>query len=143
MPYNTLPVRVQRFAYRVFIHAPELEFADFERQVGEHFFGPSASPAAIADLLALQRIWSHDIDWYWASPLLDPDFFAAHAMRLKWPADKLASYDKDLITLRDIATRYSRAANANALEMSRLAKSVVDRWDAKQETPSHLRQVKQ
>src|SRR3954469_16135268 len=75
MPYSTLPVRVQRFAYRTFSRDPELGFAGFKRQLGEHFFAPNASPSTTADLLALQRIWSHDSDWYWPSPLLDPDFF--------------------------------------------------------------------
>jgi hypothetical protein len=143
MPYNTLPVRVQRFAYRTFSHAPELELADFERQLGEHFFGTTSSATATADLLTLQRIWSCDSGWYWASPLLDPEFFAAHARRLKWSADKLATHEKDLTSLREIAARYAEAANPNAREMARLAKTVVDRWDDKQTTPSKLRQAKQ
>jgi hypothetical protein len=141
MPYNTLPVRVQRFAYRAFSRTPELEFADFERQLGNHFFGPNSSPATTADLLALQRIWSRDSDWYWASPLLDPDFFAEHAKRLQWQADKLSTYDKDLESLREIAARYADATNPNAREMAHLAKSVVDRWDTQQTSPSRVRQV--
>ena len=130
MPYNTLPVRVQRFAYRTFSQTPDLDFAEFERQLGKHFFGANASPAATADLLELQRIWSYDSDWYWASPLLDPAFFAAHAKRLQWPNEKLAAYERNLTTLRGIATRNAEATNANAREMARLAKTVVDRWDA-------------
>jgi hypothetical protein len=138
MPYNTLPVRVQRFAFRTFSHTPELEFAEFERQLGEHFFGPKASPIETADLLELQRIWSYDSDWYWASPLLDPAFFVAHAARLKWSVDKLAAYEKHLTSLREIAVRNAAAKNSNTREMARLAKTVVDRWDAIQTTPSEL-----
>jgi Hypothetical glycosyl hydrolase 6 len=135
MPYNALPIRVQRFAYRTFSHTPELDFAEFERELGKYFFGENASPAATADLLELRRIWSHDSDWYWASPLLDPEFLTLHAKRLQWPNEKLAAYEKNLATLREIAARYAGATNSNAREMGRLAKTVVDRWDAAQTTP--------
>ncbi len=143
MPYNALPIRVQRFAYRTFSHDPELDFADFERQFGDHFFGTSTTSIATADLLTLQRIWSRDSGWYWASPLLDPEFFAAHARRLNWSADKLAAYEKDLTSLREITIRYAKATNPNAREMARLAKTIVERWDLKQTTPLKLRQAKQ
>lgn len=142
MPYNTLPVRVQRFAYRTYSHTPELEFSEFDRQLGEHFFGARTSFAATADLLELQRIWSYDSDWYWASPLLDPAFFVAHAEQVKWSADKLAAYEKNLTSLREIAARNAEATNPNAREMARLAKSVVDRWDGKRTTPLRSQKVK-
>jgi hypothetical protein len=142
MPYATLPVRVQRFAYRTFSQTPELEFDRFERKVGEHLFGKDASLAATTDLLELQRIWSYDSDWYWASPLLDPAFFAAHAERLKWSDDKLAAYEKSLTSLREIAARNANAANPNAREMARLAKTVADRWDAAQTSPERLEKAK-
>jgi hypothetical protein len=143
MPYNTLPIRVQRFAYRIYSHTPELEFAEFERLLGVHFFGARSSHPATADLLELQRIWSFDSDWYWASPLLDPEFFAAHAARLQWSNEKLAAYEKNLTSLREIAARNSEASNPNAHEMARLAKTIVDRWDAMQTTPSRLQRAKQ
>jgi hypothetical protein len=142
MPYNTLPVQVQRFAYRSFSHHPELAFAEFERKFGEHFFGRSPSPVATADLLSLQQIWSRECSWYWASPLLDPEFFVARAKRLEWQADKLTTFENDLTTLRDIAARHSDSSNPNAREMARLAKSVVERWDARQTSPSRVLQAK-
>jgi hypothetical protein len=138
MPYNALPVRVQRFAYRTYSHTSEIEFAEFERRLDKHFFGAKASVAATGDLLELQRLWSYDSDWYWASPLLSPEFFAAHAQRLKWPNEKLAAYEDNLKSLRGIAGRNATATNPNAREMARLAKSVMDRWDAMQTSPSRL-----
>jgi hypothetical protein len=143
MPYNALPVRVQRFAYRSFSEDPDMEFAEFKRRLGEHFFGPASSSAAIDDLLELQRIWSYESDWYWASPLLDPDFYVAHARRLGWRADKLASYEKNLNSLRAIAERNVGATNPTAREMKRLAEMIVQRWDAKQSTPAQALQTKQ
>jgi hypothetical protein len=138
MPYDTLPVRVQRFAYRTFSRNPDLDFSDFQLRVGKHFFGKDAPPTAAADLLELQRIWMYESDWYWASPLLDPESFSAHARRLKWPADKLTHYDRNLEALRQIAARHKNAANQNALEMSRLAAMVVERWDEKKLLPSKV-----
>ncbi len=142
MPYNTLPVRVQRFAYRTFSHEPELEFTQFENRLGEHFFGTVASPTAAADLFELQRIWTYDSDWYWASPLLDPEFFAAHARRLNWRPDTLAGYDRNLASLRQIAARNATATNPTAREMVRLATTVVERWDAKKMTPSMIQAMR-
>jgi hypothetical protein len=138
MPYSALPVRVQRFAYRTFSQNPDTKFAEFEQQLGEHFFGPNASDAKVADLLDLQRIWTIDSDWYWASPLLQPDFFSAHASRLHWPLEKIAMYDQNLIALRTIADRYGNATKATAREMHRLASTIVARWDARSAIPSSI-----
>jgi hypothetical protein len=143
MPFNMLPIRVQRFAYRTYSHTPELRFAAFERQLGEYFFVAKPSHAAAVDLLELQRIWSEGSDWYWASPLLDPEFFAAHAARLEWSNEKLAAYDRNLTSLREIAARNAEATNPNARDMGRLARTIVDRWDAMQTTPSGLQKAKQ
>jgi hypothetical protein len=139
MPYNTLPVRVQRFAYRTFSHEPELEFSEFQRRLGENFFGTDQSSAEIADLLELQRIWAFESDWYWASPLLDPELFAARVQRLKLPPEKLTQYDRNLASLREIAARYNAAANSTAHEMARLSAVIVGRWEAKQMTPSNVK----
>jgi hypothetical protein len=138
IPYNALPVQVQRFAYRTFSNEPELEYAKFERRVAKQFIGSAQELAAARDLLELQRLWSLDSDWYWASPLLDPEFFRAHAVRLKWPREKLAEYDKNLETLREIAERYSDAPKPSSREMARLAEMVVARWDTLHAVPSTL-----
>jgi hypothetical protein len=78
----------------------------------------------------------YEADWYWASPLLEPDFFAAHARRLSWSPEHLAIYDKNLATLREIASRNRSNSNPTEKEIHRLAEIVVGRWDAKQTTPS-------
>jgi hypothetical protein len=143
MPYNKLPVRVQRFAYRTFSNEPELSYKEFERRLGQYFFGGQSSPAMIDDLLALQHIWTFESDWYWASPLLDPDFFIEHARRLKWPDDKLAQYDRNLDFLRLISARYADTENPTASEMARLGKMIVDRWDEKQLSPTAALSTKQ
>jgi hypothetical protein len=141
MPYNLLPARVQRFAYCCYSQNPDLSDADFKNRVAQHFF-PSENETQAAELatnlLELQRIWSVDSDWYWPSPLLDPDFFQAHWRRLKSPPDKLAEYDKNLVMLSNIAAKHAKTENPIAQEMSRLAKIVLNRWDKCAATPSQL-----
>ena len=136
MPYSTLPVRVQRFAYRTFSHDPDLDFARFERQLGNQFFGSDSPLSTATNLLELQHIWAYDSDWYWASPLLDPEFFTEHSRRLKWPARKIAEYDRNLTSLRQIAARNADAASPAAREMAMLAAMIVERWRNKQQVPS-------
>ena len=120
MPYRFLIPRVQRFAVSEFSRDPDLAFDEFKRRLGEHFFGIGATQQQVDDLLELQRIWTHGSDWYWSSPLLDPEFFAHRAKRLKWGPEKLAEYEKDFMTLKRLADGTS--------DTRRLAVEVLKRW---------------
>jgi hypothetical protein len=128
MPYRALLARVQRFAFREFSHDPALDFAQFQRDLSKYIFGDAASPNAATDLLELQRIFTFESDWYWPSPLLDPEFFSARAKRLNWNSQKRADYRRNLDALRTIAQRYRSSTNSQAREMARLAEAVVARW---------------
>jgi hypothetical protein len=134
MPYDMLLVRVQRFAVGVYSKNPDLDAATFERRLGEHMFGAS-SPAA-KDLLEMQRIWTFESDWYYATPLLDPEFFEQRARRLKWPKEKLADYTRNLETLKRIVEAYASSQIGAEKEMANLARRVVERWGGR--TPSNL-----
>src|SRR5262249_7134064 len=124
MPYRALLARVQRFAFREFSQDPDLEFPEFERRLGRKIFGSDASPEATMDLLDLQRIFTFDSDWYWASPLTDPEFFRARAKRLNWPKAKLAEYRKNLKRSKEIAVRYAETDNAAQAEMGAIASGI-------------------
>jgi hypothetical protein len=127
MPYRNLLVRVQRLAFREFSKEPALTIEEFEQRLGTEIFG-AEKKESVKDLLELQRIWNFERDWYWASPLLEPEFFEQRAHRLEWPKEKLVEYNRNLETLKGIAKRYGDAANSAEKEMSRLAESVVERW---------------
>lgn len=131
MPYRFLIPRVQRFAVGEFSRDPELAFDEFKQRLGEHFFGKKRTPETVDDLLELQRIWTHGSDWYWASPLLDPEFFAYRAKRLKWGPEKLAEYEKDFAELKRMA-----GLKTGATEIQRLAGEIVARWGTN--TPAGL-----
>ena len=130
MPYRSLLARVQRFAVSEFSHDPALSWEEWMRRFGRHFFGPDARPEAVADLLELQRIWTHESDWYWSSPLTDPELFRVRAKRLGWTPEKLAGYAANLTRVKEIAARYAKSENATEREMGRLAKLISDRWGA-------------
>jgi hypothetical protein len=142
MPYRALIARVQRFAFREFSHDPGLSFAQFERDLGKHIFGEAASAQASKDLLELQRIFTFESDWYWPSPLLDPEFFFARAKRLNWDSGKRAEYRQNLEKLRAIAGNYRSATNSAEREMGRLAEEVVRRWGSKSPFDLEARQLK-
>ena len=123
MPYRFLIPRVQRFAVSEFSRDPDLPFGEFKRRLGEHVFGKSAKQEEVEDLLELQRIWTHGSDWYWASPLLDPEFFAYRAKRLKWGPEQLVEYENHLLALKRMA-----GLETGAPEIRRIAVEVVERW---------------
>ena len=128
MPYRALLARVQRFAFREFSRDPALDSAQFQRDLGKHIFGEAVSAGAAADLLELQRIFTFESDWYWPSPLLEPEFLLARAKRLNWDLPKRTEYRQNLDQLKTIARKYESSTNAEEREMSRLAQEVVARW---------------
>jgi len=128
MPYRALLARTQRFAFREFSHDPALDLAQFQRDLGKYIFGDAASSGATADLLELQRIFTFESDWYWPSPLLDPEFFLARAKRLNWDLRKRAEYRQNFDTLKTLARKYHSSTNSQEREMSRLSEEVVTRW---------------
>src|ERR1043166_947092 len=130
MPYGALMPKVQRFAFREFSHDPKLNFQEFQRHLGQEVLEGEASSQAISDLLELQRIWSYESDWYWPSPLLEPEFFRQRARRMKWSQEKLADYNRNLDRLRAIATRHAGAVQPGRREMAHWADMIVRRWGA-------------
>ena len=133
MPYRSLLARVQRFAVSEFSKNPSLPWDEWELRFGRHFFGDDVAPQKAADLLELQRIWTYDSDWYWSSPLLDPELFRARARRLAWNREKLAGYAANLTRLKEIVAHHAGSQDATEREMARLAKLITDRWGS--ETP--------
>jgi hypothetical protein len=129
MPYDELLPRVQRFAMREFSREPDLPLAKFQQRLSAAFFpNESGSVQSVTDLLELQRIWSFESDWYWPSPLLDPEFLRQRAKRLKWPHEKLRVYQRHLEQVREIAGRYRNSSSEVGKEMARLAEQIVKAW---------------
>lgn len=125
MPYRSLLARVPREAFREFSKNPDLEFAGFERQLGKDVFKNPDSPA-VKDLLELQRIFTFESDWYWATPLWEPNLYERRKSR-----PNAAEYRKNFQTLKEIARRYEGSRNSGEKELAEVAAEVVKRWGDK------------
>jgi hypothetical protein len=136
MPYGELLPRVQQTAVRDFSRDPDLTFEAFEQRLAGELFEDQSASSKTKDLLDLQRIWNFESDWYWSSPLLDPEFFKQRARHLKWAPEKLAVYDGHLARLKEIASTHSAATHPLEARMGRQADLVVQRWAGRQ--PSGL-----
>ena len=128
MPYDQLLPRVQRLAVREFSRDPNLPFATFEQRMKDTFFPDDATLQGVEDLLALQRIWTFESDWYWSSPLLDPAFFRQRAKHLNWPAEKLAVYQRHFERLVEIANYHGSSPVQAEREMARCAQEIITSW---------------
>ncbi len=130
MPYGQLFPRLNRLAYREFVANPDLPFDEFKKRAAKEFFGNEGAQQQVEDLLQLHECWFFERDWYWASPLLTPQFLQERARRQNWPKEKLAAYRERLDHLRRIADRYRNVTSGAEAEMGRLAGRVVEKWDA-------------
>jgi hypothetical protein len=119
MPYRSLLARVPRAAFREFSRNPDLEFAEFERRLGKEVFGDESS-LAVKDLLELQRIFTFESDWYWASPLWEPDLYEKRKGRLN-----VVEHRRNFLMLEEIARKDGTG------EMGKIAGEVVRRWGEK------------
>ena len=128
MPYRSLLARIQRFAFREFSDDPTLAFPEFEQRLGKYIFGNDATAQKVEDLLEVQRIYTFESDWYWPSPLIDPDFFAARAKQLNFPPEKLATYRAHLEKLKTIDQTYRSSGQPPERELGQLAHTVVRAW---------------
>jgi hypothetical protein len=79
----------------------------------------------------LQRIFVFESDWYWPTPLWEPEFFERRAKERKWDEAKLKDYGRSLDRLREIADRCGGSTNAGEAEMGRIAREVIARWGEK------------
>lgn len=130
MPYNELPVRVNRIAYREFTRNPNLTEDGFKRILGNEIFGKKRTLKATDDLFFIQQTWFLDRDWWTASPLVTPQLLKSQAAREKWSKEKLAYYRAQLDRIRKVEADYHGSKNPGEREMHRIAKWICDAWDS-------------
>lgn len=126
-PYDELPIRAIRIAYREFTKNPDLPMQEFRERLGREIFGDRSTEQHVADLLAIQRCVTVDRDWALPSPLLEP-------LRVKWFSDsgKLTDKRRDRLAvavknLQSIAARY-RGRDGIEAEMQRAAAWIAALW---------------
>jgi hypothetical protein len=126
-PYDELPARVNRVAYREYARDPDLADAAFRAALGKELFGTSAPPEAVEDALALQRVLTAERTWSQPAPLADPERVRAMAVAGQLTPKKQAEYREGLDRVRRIAERY-RGADGSLAELHRVAAWVAGRW---------------
>ena len=57
-PYDELPMRGNRIAYREFSRNPDLPFERYKEILGREMFGGASTPQAVDDLLTLQEVFA-------------------------------------------------------------------------------------
>jgi hypothetical protein len=127
-PYDELPMRVNRIAYREFSRDPDLPYARYKEDLGREIFGASATPQAVDDLLELQAAFAAERRWTQASPLVTPERVRALVERGTLTPEKQASYRAAVERLRSIAERHRDAQSSGERELRRIAQWVVDQW---------------
>jgi hypothetical protein len=126
-PYAELPARVNRVAFREYARDPDLSDAAFRRALGQELFGAAATPAAVDDALAVQRVLALDRTWSQAAPAADPERVRAMAAAGRLSAGKRAEYRAAVDRMRRIAERY-RDAEGPLAELHRAAAWVAGQW---------------
>ena len=129
MPYDELPIRVNRIAYREFTANPELLFSNFKNRVAAELF-PNAPGAerAVDDLLTLQKVFAQDRSWSQPSPLASPDRVRAMKASGQLTPVRIAGYRAGLDQVRAIEKRHAGAADSGSRELHRIAKWVATLW---------------
>jgi hypothetical protein len=126
-PYNELPIRVSRIAFREFTRNPDLPMADFHERLGREVFGKMSTPQHVADLLLLQQYVRHERDWTLPSPVLEPLRVAWFAKSGQLKPERKADLKTAVENLRTIAGRYATGTGAEA-ELANAARWIADQW---------------
>ena len=127
-PYDELPMRAQRVAYREFVRNPDLSFEAYKEILGRDLFGAASTPQAVDDVLELQATFNSGRTWCQPSPLTSPDRVRAMKGRGDLTPQKKAEYRAALDRLRDIEMRHREPRSDGEKELERVAEWVVDRW---------------
>jgi hypothetical protein len=128
MPLRELPAQLQRFAYREFSRDPNLSETDFRKMAGTKFFGKPDATQKIDDLFFLQEITNWDRRWSSSSPAIQPELFKARSVNERWPAERIAAYQRMRDRAGEIAERYRVSEGAAEKQMRKIARFIVEAW---------------
>ncbi len=127
-PYDELPMRVNRVAYREFSRNPDLPFDRYKEILGRDLFGEGADPKAVEDVLDLQAALNFERTWCQPSPLTSPERVRAMAGRGELTPKRRADYQAALDRVRGIERRRREPTSLGENELHRIARWMVDQW---------------
>lgn len=126
-PFNELPLRVNRIAYREFCKNPDLSLADFEKLLAAEVFGADATAERLADLMSVHAALFRERDWYQPSPLAEPRRVKEWKENGQLKPEKAAEYRKAVEAVRAVAERCEGRPQAVG-ELGRIARWLADQW---------------
>jgi hypothetical protein len=134
-PYDELPLRVNRIAYREFTRNPDLSFDRFKETLGREVFGGGSTPQAVDDLLEVQAAFARDRTWCQPSPVVCPERLRAMKAQGALSPQKAAGYRAALDRLREVEGRHRTPRSDGERELHRIARWVLGRWRAAGQPP--------
>jgi hypothetical protein len=127
-PYDELPMRVNRIAYREFSNNPDLPFEQYKAILGREVFGAASASQAVDDLLQLQGVFATERTWCQPSPLVCPERVRAMQAQGTLTSQKRSDYRAALDRLRRFVKRQQEPRSNGEHELHRIAKWVIDQW---------------
>ena len=129
MPYNELPIRVNRIAFREFSRDPALTMEEFKKRLGREIFGEQMRPMWLDDLLLLHQIFFNGRTWCQPPPLASPKRMKIDITAGRINSAKIAEYRRMLEEVREIAKRHENAESPPRRELHQIAKWITDLWE--------------
>lgn len=127
-PYDELPMRVNRIAYREFSQNPELPFEEFRDKLGREVFGNASTPQLVDDLLELQAIFAHERSWCQPSPVVCPERVRAMKAQGQLTPQKQKEYRAVLTKLRAMEERHQQARSKGERQLLEIVRWVLGQW---------------
>ncbi|MDR3617723.1 MAG: hypothetical protein P4L85_00090 [Paludisphaera borealis] len=127
-PYDELPVRVNRVAFREFSRNPDLPLERFREILGREVFGSASARQAVDDLLDIQSVFNSGRTWCQPSPTTCPERVRAMAAQGELTNATRAEIRAALDRVRAIAARNQKPTTDGERELRRIAIWVLDRW---------------
>ena len=127
-PYNELPMRVNRIAYREFSRNPDLPFEQFKEQLGRDVFGEAITPQVVGDLLEIQAIFATERTWCQPSPVVCLERVRAMKAQGRLTPEKRDQYSAALRTLADIQQRNQDALGEGQRQLREITGWVLGQW---------------
>jgi hypothetical protein len=129
MPYDELPVRVNRIAYQAFAADPDLAFGEFKRRLGREVFGDRDVPAPwVDDVLLLRRAFFEGRTWCQPARLVSPERLRIDVAAGRVNGAELASLRAALASVEQLTRAHANATNPARRELHRIGQWVLDQW---------------
>jgi hypothetical protein len=129
-PFDELPIRVQRIAYREFSRNPDLPFDAFKHILGRDLFGPVSPRHAVEDAIELQAALNFQRTWCQPSPLASPERVRAMKDHGELTAEKRSTYRAALDRLHELEERHSMPRSESERELHTTVSWLLSRWTA-------------